>query len=73
MFENEVEMQDTNAEYSEESYEDLFLDSEDEETEDTNEETEYEEDDEDYEEEEEGMTSDYIMTDGARKRKFKFS
>lgn len=27
----------------------------------------------DYEEEEEGMTSDYIMTDGARKRKFKFS
>lgn len=53
MFENEVEMQDTNAEYSEESYEDLFLDSEDEDTEDTNEETEYEEDDEDYEEEEE--------------------
>lgn len=51
MFENEVEMQDTNAEYSEESYEDLFLDSKDEETEDTNEETEFEENEEDYENE----------------------
>ncbi len=53
MFNEEVEMQETNAEYDDESrYEDLFLDSDDEETEETNEESDFEEEDEEEKEEE---------------------
>lgn len=52
MFDNEVEMQDTNADYSEESYEDLFTNSDGEESEDTNDDSELEDETEVEDEEE---------------------
>lgn len=62
MFDNEVEMQDTNAEYSEESYEDLFIDPDSEESEDTDDDFELE--DETEEKDEKGNSEEETNSEG---------
>lgn len=64
MYNEEVEMQDTNAEFDDESrYEDLFVDSEEEETEETNEESEFEDEETEEQDEEESPAEETPETE----------